>query len=154
MDTSNYNQKLKTLTIPSSEYSIKGKRDSGPGGQHRNKTSSAAELRFAINESKTLTPEQKETLVQALRRRVIFNKETNEIVLTVAGSRDFHTNAEGVIQKLHELLREKLAVKPPRKPTKISKAKKGKLKESQIKERKRKVERRKNKVKGKFPSDW
>jgi len=50
------------IQIPDSEIQIRTSRSSGPGGQHANVTASRVEAVFAIDASRSLTPEQRERL--------------------------------------------------------------------------------------------
>lgn len=109
-----YNFGLSTRLIPEAEYVVRGVRSSGPGGQNVNKVSSTAELRFSVRNSKSLTQDEKERLVDSLQNSPRFNTKSAEIVLTVSEQRDFHRNKEAVIEKLHALIRETLLLSIPR----------------------------------------
>lgn len=145
-DAPSHNLDLSHLTIPSTEYSIKGKRDSGPGGQNRNKVNSAAELRFPLRDSETLSDAQKEKIIHELTGSKKINNKTHEVVLNSADSRDFKHNARNVVEKLQALLRECLKEKAPRKESQKSRKTKNAEVRDNIKDKLRKKERRQNKV--------
>ena len=52
------------IAIDEGEIEIRQVKASGPGGQHVNKTSSAIELRFAVDNSPSLTPDVKARLTK------------------------------------------------------------------------------------------
>ena len=53
----------RSLTIPAAELEWRFSRSGGPGGQHANKTSSRAEVRFDIAASTSLGPRQRTRLL-------------------------------------------------------------------------------------------
>jgi len=54
----------RSLRIPASELEWRFSRSGGPGGQHANKTSSRAEVRFDIASSPSLGPRQRARLME------------------------------------------------------------------------------------------
>jgi ribosome-associated protein len=54
----------RSLSIPTSELDWRFSRSGGPGGQHANKTSSRAEVRFDIAGSPSLGPRQRARLLE------------------------------------------------------------------------------------------
>lgn len=97
------------------ELQISFTKSSGPGGQNVNKVSSKVEIKFDINSSLFLTPEQKEILLQKLA-----NKLTSEGVLRVVSqsSRSQLQNKENAINKTIELIIKALTPVKKRKRTK------------------------------------
>ncbi len=71
-----------TLTIPDSELSFSFIRSSGPGGQNVNKVATAAQLRFDVHNSPSLTAEVKARLVSLAGTRM-----TQEGVLVIEAKR-------------------------------------------------------------------
>jgi len=58
------------ITIPDSELSFSFVRSSGPGGQNVNKVATAAQLRFDVRNSHSLTAEVKERLARLAGTRM------------------------------------------------------------------------------------
>ena len=59
-----------SLSLPLSEIELRASRSSGPGGQHANVTASRIEAVFEIEESATLSAEQKARLAHRFGKRV------------------------------------------------------------------------------------
>ena len=113
------------------ELHFKAVRSSGAGGQHVNKVSSKVELYFDIQNSNSITEDEKELLLKNLSSKI-----TKEGVLIISNSetRSQHTNKEKVIKQLFQLLEKGLIIPKKRKPTKISKAQKQKRLENKQKQ--------------------
>jgi len=107
----------------SSELTFSASRSSGPGGQHVNKVSTKVELRFHVMESKLLTPEEKELILEKLAKRI---NQLGELVLVSQAERSQLKNKEKVIEKFYDLLTKALTLRKRRKPTKPSAASKEK----------------------------
>lgn len=103
------------------EIEIKASRSSGKGGQNVNKVSTKIELVFDVNNSELLSDEEKSVVQQKLSNRI--SKE-GKLILQSQESRSQLMNKEIAIKKLYELLEAALKKEKPRKPTKLSKAKK------------------------------
>ena len=93
-------------------------RSGGPGGQNVNKVNSKVILKFAINESRLLTDEQKTRILGKLKSFI-----TNEGVLMLQSQeeRSQLQNKELVIKKLNDLLVKAFTERKKRKATKPSK---------------------------------
>ncbi len=103
------------LTIPASELGWRFSRASGPGGQHVNKTDSRVELFWNVDDSTTLSEEQRELLLDRLGSRLI----AGAITVTASEQRSQRRNRETALEKLAQLIREGLApAGPKRRPTK------------------------------------
>jgi len=101
------------------ELNFKAVRSSGAGGQHVNKVSSKVELYFDLENSLSLSTEEKETLFKKLSNRL--TKE-NILILAADDNRSQHKNKEIVIKRFLDLLKESLRKPKKRKPTKPSKS--------------------------------
>ena len=101
------------------ELSFKAIRSSGAGGQHVNKTSSKVELTFDLENSFSLTDEEKQLLKLKLSSKL--TKE-NTLILFCDESRSQHRNKDLVIKRFLELLRVNLIRQKKRRPTKPSKS--------------------------------
>ena len=99
------------------ELKFKAIRSSGAGGQHVNKVSSKIELTFDIENSFSLTQNEKKLLKTKLHSKL--SKE-NILVLFCDETRSQHRNKEIIIKRLLELLKTNLIIPKKRKPTKPS----------------------------------
>jgi len=107
--------------IPEKELIFSATRSSGPGGQNVNKVSSRVELRFRIDESKGLTPDEKSRIREKLRNRI--NME-GELIIVCQAERSQLKNKEKAIEKFYSMIEKSLIIIPPRfstKPTIASK---------------------------------
>ena len=102
-----------------SEITIKAVRSSGPGGQNVNKVSSKIILFFDVNQSKSLTIEEKEQIKIALASRL---NSDFILILSCDENRSQLKNKEIVIKRLIAMLSKALIVPKKRTPTKIPKA--------------------------------
>lgn len=129
--------------IPENELGIKYVRSSGPGGQKVNKTSTKAQVRWNLDNSRILTEEQK-----SLARSRLENLLTKEgdIIIENDKTRSQPQNKEKAISRLNELVNQALKKKKKRIPTKPSKA----AKEKRLEEKKRQSEKKKARQKIKY----
>ena len=97
------------------ELKIFFSRSSGPGGQNVNKLNTKAELRFNIEKSTVLSPEQKLIILEKLKSKI---NNDSELVLFCQTTRSSLKNKELVIIKFYTLLNKALEIKLSRKPTK------------------------------------
>lgn len=93
-----------------SEVTFSASRGGGPGGQNVNKVSTKMELRFPVNDSETLTENQKQRLLSKLKNRIT---TSGDLVLTSHSERTQWRNKEKVIHKFFELIEK--ALTPPKK---------------------------------------
>jgi len=107
------------LTIQGREVIFSASRSSGPGGQHVNKTSTRVTLAFDVQESETLSEEQK-----ALISRKLAGRMDKDGVLKVHSgeTRSQYANRELARRRLAELIRCALEKPKKRRPTKPGKA--------------------------------
>ena len=101
------------------ELNFKAIRSSGAGGQHVNKVSSKVELLFDLQNSVSLSDDEKELLSKNLITKL--TKE-NLLLLQCDESRSQHKNKEIVIKRFLELIKKGLKVPKKRKATKPSKS--------------------------------
>ncbi|WP_299669576.1 alternative ribosome rescue aminoacyl-tRNA hydrolase ArfB [uncultured Polaribacter sp.] len=101
------------------ELNFKAIRSSGAGGQHVNKTSSKIELTFDLENSNSLSENEKELLKQKLSSKL--TKE-NTLILFCEETRSQHRNKDIAIKRFLELLTINLIRPKKRRPTKPSKA--------------------------------
>ena len=122
------------------ELTFKAIRSSGAGGQHVNKVSSKIALFFDVENSESLTEDEKELLLKTLQTKL--TKE-NILILNCDESRSQHKNKETVITRFLKLIADGLKVKKTRKATKIPKSAIKKRLDSKNKQAFKKVSRRK-----------
>tara|TARA_R110000822_G_scaffold185646_1_gene324733 strand:- start:103 stop:507 length:405 start_codon:yes stop_codon:yes gene_type:complete len=101
------------------ELNFKAIRSSGAGGQHVNKTSSKIELTFDLENSISLSDEQKELLKTKLSSKL--TKE-NILILFCEETRSQHRNKDLAIKRFLSLIKTSLIRPKKRKPTKPSKS--------------------------------
>jgi ribosome-associated protein len=101
------------------ELNFKAIRSSGAGGQHVNKTSSKIELTFDLENSLSLSVDEKQLLKLKLSSKL--TKE-NVLILFCDESRSQHRNKDLAIKRFLELLRVNLIRQKKRRPTKPSKS--------------------------------
>ncbi len=97
-----------TITIPESELTFSFVRSSGPGGQNVNKVATAAQLRFDVRNSPSLTAEVKERLVRLAGTRMT---QDGVLVIEAKRYRTQEQNRADALLRLTDLL-EKAARQP------------------------------------------
>jgi ribosome-associated protein len=102
-----------------SELDYRASRSGGPGGQHVNTSSTRVEVWWDVAGSPILTPEQRDILLQRLRRRL---DSAGRLRLVSSGSRSQLRNKEEVTERLRDVLAAAIAVPKKRKPTKPTRA--------------------------------
>ncbi len=110
-------QITENLSIAEDELKFSATRSSGPGGQHVNKVNTRITLWFDVEESPSLTPEQKIRIKSRLKTRI---SKDNILRVISQRHRSQIANREAAIERFTELLKEALAVLPLRKKTKVS----------------------------------
>ncbi len=106
------------VSILLKELKFKAIRSSGAGGQHVNKVSSKIELTFDLENSISLSQNEKTLLITRLSSKL--SKE-NILILFCDETRSQHRNKEIIIKRLLELLKTNLIRSKKRRPTKPTK---------------------------------
>lgn len=106
-----------------SEFKYSYSRSSGAGGQHVNKVSSKAEVRFNISDSYYLSDNEKDRINEKLKARINL---AGEIVLSSQEYRSQPKNKLDVTKRLFRLLNTAIIPDKKRRKTKPSKASKEK----------------------------
>ncbi len=109
------------LTVPRDELEFRFSRSGGPGGQNVNKVETRVELLFDVEGSRALDEAQRERLRAGLSGRI-----DSRGVLHVASERhrSRKRNIDDVVERFAELLRQALAPRKKRRPTRPTRASK------------------------------
>ena len=102
-----------------SELSFKAVRSSGAGGQNVNKVSSKVVLTFDLNNSQSLSEEEKERSQKKLKSKLTLD---GILILNCDEDRSQLKNKEIVIKRFLELIDKSLVIPKERKATKIPKS--------------------------------
>ena len=102
-----------SVRIPLDEIELRYETSGGPGGQHANRARTRVELSFDAEASTSLTPAQRDRIIEKLGRVV---------TVGAADSRSQTRNRELALERLGKKLADALHVAPPRRPTRPSKA--------------------------------
>jgi ribosome-associated protein len=117
------------LAIPRAELDYRATRAGGPGGQHVNTSSTRVELLWNVDQSPSVSDEQRERLKVKLRKRI---GADGVFRLTSAASRSQHQNKEDVTRRFANMLEQALRIPKPRKKTKVPRA----MKEARLQSKK------------------
>ena len=101
------------ISIPEKEIELQAIRSQGPGGQHVNKVSTAAHLRFDIKGS-SLPETLKERLLNLNDHRIT---ENGVIIIKAQQHSSLHKNRFEALSRLQNLIRGVLSTPKKRKPT-------------------------------------
>lgn len=120
---------LPDLAIPEGDLEFVASRSGGPGGQNVNKVSSRVTLRFDLERSTALSPEQRIRIRAKLSARI--NKDgVLQVTSQVTRSQDL--NKEDAVARFAELLRKALHREKARVPTRVTRS----AKEQRLQEKK------------------
>jgi ribosome-associated protein len=97
------------------EIELEYTRSRGPGGQHVNRTNSAALLRWNVSNSVAFVPEERERILKHLRNHIT---QDGDLILRSDEFRDQESNRKKVLEKLDELIDRALFIPKKRKATK------------------------------------
>jgi ribosome-associated protein len=109
------------VVIPPSDISWQFARSAGPGGQHVNRTSSKAMLRFDVSGCTALPDDVRHRLVANVKPRLTAE---GELVITSQRHREQGRNIDDCLEKLAALVEK--AMRPPerRRPTRVPRSSK------------------------------
>ncbi|MDC1141528.1 alternative ribosome rescue aminoacyl-tRNA hydrolase ArfB [Planctomycetota bacterium] len=133
----------KNIVVEDSELEFSFARSGGPGGQHVNKTSSKALLKWNLNNAKGI-PTAVMVRLRTQQARLI--TDSGELHLTCDENRSQHRNREICIERLTEILKAASVAPKRRKPTKPSRG--------AIKRRQESKKRQSDKKKHRQKPDW
>jgi len=109
---------MSRVTITEAEVEFKAIRASGPGGQHVNKASTAAQLRFDSQRSR-LSDEMKARILGYQDRRI---SRDGMITITARRYRSQDANRQDALDRLNSLLQKISHRQKPRKATRPTRA--------------------------------
>lgn len=104
--------------LSDADCTVKAVHSRGPGGQHVNKSSTAVQLFFNVQES-SLPEELKARVLERYERRL---SADGCIVLKACGERSRELNRRAVLLRLHALIEKAAEVPDARKPTRPTRA--------------------------------
>ena len=96
------------MKISPQEISFRFIRSSGPGGQNVNKVATAAQLRFNLRGTSSLSPEVRDRLSRLAGKRV---NSAGQLVIEARRFRSREQNRQDALQRLERLV-EKALIKP------------------------------------------
>lgn len=105
-----------TVAIPRSELTIRATRSGGPGGQHVNTSSTRIEITWDVTRTRALNEDERARVVARLGARV---SDEGVVRVVASDSRSQRQNRERAEARLADLIRRALAVRRPRKRTRI-----------------------------------
>ena len=126
------------VAIREEELVFTASRSGGPGGQHVNKTSTRVTLRFDLDATASLTPEQKARIRRKLGSRVAAD---GTLRVVSQRERSQFANRAAAIERFVELIGEALRPERPRKPTRVPRSERERRLESKSRTATRKRER-------------
>ena len=133
------------LFLDESELSFEFLKSSGPGGQNINKVSSAVRLRFNIQKTAILNPDEKDRLCKLAGNR---RTNENELIIEARRYRSQEQNRFDAIKRLVALINSALIIPKTRIKTRPSKSAQVKRTNEKKKRGELKNTRRNN------PDDW
>ncbi|XP_062234909.1 peptidyl-tRNA hydrolase ICT1, mitochondrial [Platichthys flesus] len=98
--------------IPVERLTVSYSRSSGPGGQHVNKVSTKAEVRFHVKTADWIQDDVRQKIFDKNQNRI---NKAGELLVTSELSRSQHRNLSDCVQKISAIVAE--ASKKPREPT-------------------------------------
>ncbi|XP_026133119.1 large ribosomal subunit protein mL62 [Carassius auratus] len=106
---SHFTQDDRFSRIPVDKLKITYSRSSGPGGQHVNKVSTKAEVRFHVQTAEWIPEEVRQEILLKNKTRV---NKAGELIVTSEISRSQQRNLEDCLQKISEMITEASQQKP------------------------------------------
>jgi ribosome-associated protein len=121
------------LRLPVDELTFRASRSGGPGGQHVNTSSTRVELVWDVENSPSLTSDQRERIRTRLATRI---SSEGLLILASSATRSQHRNRQEVTERFAEMLRGALHIPRARRKTKPSRAER----EKRLRSKKRRSE--------------
>jgi ribosome-associated protein len=127
------------LHIPHSEITYRFSRSGGPGGQHVNRSETRVELLWDVQQSPSLSEDQRLRLLDVLQTRI----DDQGVLHLVSGeTRSQDRNRKAVMNRFITLLQQALRPRRTRKKTRVSKAAKERRREEKRRQSEKKRSRR------------
>ena len=111
------------IVIPDHELEITTSRAGGPGGQHVNRTDTRVTVRWNVQNSIALTPEQQRRVLQNLQSRLTTE---GDLLVSNCVSRSQQQNKDAAFAQLAQEISKALYVPKTRMKTRVSRAAKEK----------------------------
>ncbi|MGE0207217.1 MAG: alternative ribosome rescue aminoacyl-tRNA hydrolase ArfB [Candidatus Babeliales bacterium] len=111
------------IIIPAHELTITASRAGGPGGQHVNKTSTKITVRWQVKETRALTEEQKQHVLEKLQNHI---SADGDLIVHSSASRSQQHNKKSALEQLGRLVAQALHVPKKRKKSELSEEQKKK----------------------------
>ena len=110
-----------SIVIPGHEIEVTASRSGGPGGQHANKASTRATVRWNVISTTALDDAQKSRVLQKLHTRLT---KDGDLIIHDSTSRSLQKNKEMALMRLAGEIRKALHIPKKRIPTGVPKIKK------------------------------
>ena len=107
------------IVIPEHELDLSTSRSGGPGGQHVNKTNSRVTVRWNLFQTRSLTDEQKDRVVQKLQSSLTTE---GDLIIHASSHRSQEQNKRHAFERLADIVRRALMVPKKRMKTRPTKA--------------------------------
>lgn len=133
----------KNIQIDENELVLDFVRSSGPGGQNVNKVSTAVQLRFDVDNSKSLPEEVKSRIKELVKNKIT---ESGILIIEAKKYRSQLKNRQDAVARLTSLIMKALEVPKKRKPSRVSAEQKRKRLENKKRRSETKKMRQKNQL--------
>ncbi len=107
------------VRVDPEELRFSATRAGGPGGQHVNRSATRIELVWSVAESRSITPDVRDLLLDRMRPRL---DASGSIRIVAADTRSQHRNRRLAVDRLKTIVRDALDIPAPRRATRPTRA--------------------------------